>query len=94
MVISADGMLVTSAHVVQASPRGTATFTAGDEVSFEVVGPDRLSDLAVGLDGEPVGDVGELQSLLTERFIGRATTIGFIRDGRLTTCEARCAELR
>ena len=47
VVLSADGMLITSAHVVQGSARGTATFTTGEEVPFEVVGTDRLSDLAV-----------------------------------------------
>ena len=47
VVLSADGMLVTSAHVVAGSARGTATFASGEEVPFEVVGTDRLSDLAV-----------------------------------------------
>jgi S1-C subfamily serine protease len=53
----------------------------------------RPRDVIVSLDGEPVGDVGELQSLLTERFIGRPLTVGYIRDGRLATCTATCAEL-
>jgi S1-C subfamily serine protease len=47
----------------------------------------------VSVDGEPVGDVGELQSLLTERFIGRPVAIGFVRDGRLTTSQVSCVEL-
>jgi S1-C subfamily serine protease len=67
VVISADGMLVTSAHVVEALPRGTATFTTGDEVPFEVVGMDRLSDLAVvraagdGYRPARLGDASRLQ---------------------------------
>jgi S1-C subfamily serine protease len=54
----------------------------------------RPRDVVVSLDGEPVADVGGLQSLLTERFIGRQASIGFVRDGRLETCQARCVELR
>jgi S1-C subfamily serine protease len=53
----------------------------------------RPRDLIVSVDGEPVGDVGELQSLLTERFIGRPVAIGFVRDGRLTTSQVSCVEL-
>ena len=47
VVISADGLAVTSAHVVSSASRGTASFTNGEEVPFEVVGSDRSSDLAV-----------------------------------------------
>ena len=39
--------LVTSAHVVAGSDRGTAAFVDGAELDFEVVGRDPLSDLAV-----------------------------------------------
>ena len=42
-----DGYLVTNAHVVAGAERGTATFVDGDELAFEVVGRDPLSDLAV-----------------------------------------------
>jgi S1-C subfamily serine protease len=42
-----DGFLVTNAHVIAGAERGTATFVDGDEESFEVVGRDPLSDLAV-----------------------------------------------
>ena len=47
VVISGDGLLVTSAHVVGPATSGTATFANGEEVAFELVGSDRLSDLAV-----------------------------------------------
>jgi S1-C subfamily serine protease len=53
----------------------------------------RPRDVIVRVDGEPVGDVGELQSLLTERFIGRPVAIGFVRDGRLATSQVSCVEL-
>lgn len=42
-----DGFLLTSAHVVTNANGGTATFSDGTEVRFDVVGTDRLSDLAV-----------------------------------------------
>ena len=48
IVLTPDGFLLTSAHVV-AGPgtRGRASFVDGRETSFEVVGRDPLSDLAV-----------------------------------------------
>jgi len=47
VAIEPVGHLVTSAHVVAGSDRGTATFVDGAELDFEVVGRDPLSDLAV-----------------------------------------------
>jgi S1-C subfamily serine protease len=47
VVITADGFLVTSAHVVAGGGRGQASFADGRELDFDVVGADRLSDLAV-----------------------------------------------
>ncbi|MDX6676168.1 MAG: hypothetical protein QOE31_220 [Solirubrobacteraceae bacterium] len=47
-VLAPDGFLVTSAHVVEGSSAGgVASFVDGRELSFEVVGSDPLSDLAV-----------------------------------------------
>ncbi len=62
-----DGFLVTNAHVVAGAERGTATFVDGDELPFEVVGRDPLSDLAVvrATSGElaaaPFGDAARLR---------------------------------
>jgi S1-C subfamily serine protease len=62
-----DGFLVTNAHVVAGAERGTATFVDGDELGFEVVGRDPLSDLAVvraagnGLTAAPFGDAARLR---------------------------------
>jgi S1-C subfamily serine protease len=62
-----DGFLVTNAHVVAGSERGTATFVDGDELAFEVVGRDPLSDLAVvrasgsELVAAPFGDAARLR---------------------------------
>jgi S1-C subfamily serine protease len=47
VAIEPIGHLVTSAHVVAGSDSGTATFVDGDELAFQVVGRDALSDLAV-----------------------------------------------
>ena len=48
VVISPDGFLVTSAHVVAAGRgRGRASFVDGRELDFSVVGADPLSDLAL-----------------------------------------------
>ncbi len=62
-----DGFLVTNAHVVAGAERGTATFVDGDELGFEVVGRDPLSDLAVvrasgsDLRPAPLGDAARLR---------------------------------
>jgi S1-C subfamily serine protease len=49
VVLTPDGFLLTSAHVVSGrSPRrGHATFVDGREFSFDIVGTDPLSDLAL-----------------------------------------------
>ncbi|HUO74798.1 MAG TPA: trypsin-like peptidase domain-containing protein [Solirubrobacteraceae bacterium] len=48
VALTPDGFLVTSAHVVAGPGRtGRAAFVDGRELSFRVVGIDRLSDLAV-----------------------------------------------
>src|SRR4051812_6421228 len=62
-----DGYLVTNAHVVAGADRGTATFVDGEEIGFEVVGRDPLSDLAVvraasgSLIPAPFGDAARLR---------------------------------
>ncbi len=67
VVITPDGFLVTSAHVVAGSRRGQATLVEGDEFDFEVVGADVLSDLAViraqarDLPAATLGDADGLQ---------------------------------
>jgi S1-C subfamily serine protease len=48
VVITGDGFMLTSAHVVAASDgRGMASFSDGRELGFELIGADPLSDLAV-----------------------------------------------
>ena len=47
VVFTADGFLLTNAHVVGQATGGTAAFWDGTSVPFQVVGADPLSDLAV-----------------------------------------------
>jgi S1-C subfamily serine protease len=67
VVIAPDGYLLTSAHVVEGSGAGTASFVDGRDLRFSVVGGDPLSDLAVlraeadDLLPARLGDAAELQ---------------------------------
>src|SRR4051794_23453216 len=47
VVVSADGLLLTNAHVVGQAAAGRAVFSDGSEADVDVVGADPLSDLAV-----------------------------------------------
>jgi len=47
VVITPDGFLLTSAHVVARARGGNASFADGRDLRFDVVGADPLSDLAV-----------------------------------------------
>jgi S1-C subfamily serine protease len=68
VVLTPDGFLLTSAHVVgRSATRGRATFADGREERFEVVGRDPLSDLALlraeggALAAAELGDAEELR---------------------------------
>jgi serine protease Do len=67
VVITPDGFLVTSAHVVEGSGSGSASFVDGREMRFSVIGADPLSDIAVlradaeDLAPAQLGDASELQ---------------------------------
>jgi serine protease Do len=66
VVITPDGFLLTSAHVVARSRGGNATFADGRDLGFEVVGADPLSDLAVlRIAGAelPAAELGDADSL-------------------------------
>src|SRR2546421_7136172 len=66
VAITADGFMLTSAHVVGRARRGDATLTDGREIAFEVVGADPLSDLAVLRGDAPElvpAELGEAESL-------------------------------
>jgi S1-C subfamily serine protease len=66
VAITADGFLLTSAHVVESARRISVAFTDGSELSASVAGRDPLSDLAVlRADGElrpaELGDADRLR---------------------------------
>jgi len=67
VAISSDGFLVTSAHVIEGSRRGVASFADGHEIDVSLVGSDPLSDLAVlradggDLAPAPLGDASALR---------------------------------
>jgi serine protease Do len=67
VVVTNDGFIVTSAHVVASTRRVTAAFVDGSELRAEVVGADPLSDLAVlraesgGLHPAELGDATSLR---------------------------------
>ncbi|TMC52148.1 MAG: PDZ domain-containing protein [Chloroflexi bacterium] len=67
VVITPDGFLVTSAHVVAAGGAASASFIDGSEFDVDVVGADPLSDLAVararadGLQPARVGNADQLR---------------------------------
>jgi S1-C subfamily serine protease len=67
VALSPDGLLITSAHVVEGTTRGVAAFADGGEYEMEVVGSDALSDLALvraraaGLKTIEVGDADHLR---------------------------------
>jgi serine protease Do len=67
VVITPDGFMLTSAHVVaRTEGRGRASFVDGRELEFEVVGSDPLSDLAVlRADGRDLvaGELGDAERL-------------------------------
>ena len=66
VVITPDGFTLTSAHVVGGTDRGSASFVDGREVGFDVIGRDRLSDLAVLRlqgDGFVAAELGDASAL-------------------------------
>ncbi len=66
-VMSDDGLLLTSAHVVRDARKAVAQFADGSETTVDVIGKDPLSDLAVLRARDdvpppiPLGDASRLQ---------------------------------
>jgi S1-C subfamily serine protease len=64
--VTADGLLLTSAHVVEGVSGGGVVAADGEEAPFDVVGSDRLSDLAVlrtRRDLAPPAELGDADGL-------------------------------
>src|ERR1700728_167233 len=72
VVFTADGFLLTNAHVVGQAGGGTAAFSDGTTAPFQVVGADPLSDLAVlratGDVPEPA-ELGEADELVVGQLV-------------------------
>ena len=72
VVFTADGFLLTNAHVVGQASGGTAAFWDGTSVPFQVVGADPLSDLAVVRatgDTPPPAVLGEADDLVVGQLV-------------------------
>ena len=72
VVFTADGFLLTNAHVVGHSPGGTAAFSDGTTTPFQVVGADPLSDLAVlraSGDTPDPAELGEADRLVVGQLV-------------------------
>jgi S1-C subfamily serine protease len=87
VALTPDGFLLTSAHVVSRSAkRGRASFTDGRQDTFEVVGRDPLSDLAVlrtGGGGLTAAELGDADSLrVGQLVVAMGNPNGF--DGSVT----------
>jgi S1-C subfamily serine protease len=72
VVFTDEGLLLTNAHVVGGSGDGTVSFADGGECRFDVVGADRLSDLAVIAARGPAAGaavLGEADSLVVGQLV-------------------------
>jgi S1-C subfamily serine protease len=72
VVLTADGFLLTNAHVVGRARAGTALFSDGSSASFTVIGADPLSDLAVLRAGGPTpppASMGEADDLVVGQLV-------------------------
>jgi S1-C subfamily serine protease len=66
VLVTPDGFLLTSAHVVGEAAGGSATFSDGRELGFGIVGCDALSDMAVirvPSSDLPSAELGDADSL-------------------------------
>jgi len=68
VVLTPDGFLLTSAHVVERADGAVAVFTDGRELEVEIIGTDALSDLAVlrttgSSDALPAATLGDADRL-------------------------------
>ncbi|AQZ61530.1 peptidase S1 [[Actinomadura] parvosata subsp. kistnae] len=72
VVFTADGFLLTNAHVVGSARSGTVSFADGSSGEFEVVGRDPLSDLAViraQAATPPPAELGESDALVVGQLV-------------------------
>ena len=81
VVITPDGYLVTSAHVVASGGSASASFIDGTEYDVDIVGADPLSDLAIAraraatLQAVRIGDADQLR--VGQRVVAMGNPLGF-----------------
>ena len=78
VAFTADGFLLTNAHVVGGARDGQAAFADGTATSFTVVGTDPLSDLAVI---RVTSADGSLHQATAERGVAFVKGTDFLLDG-------------
>jgi len=72
IVISPDGFLLTNFHVIENADKITATLSGGDVFDVEVIGFDRISDLALlklGGSNLPFADMGDSDDLIIGEWV-------------------------
>ena len=92
-VLTSDGYLLTSAHVVEGANQATAAFTDGTELTADVVGRDALSDLALlrarSKDVPPPVELGNASSLqVGQLVVALATRWAWPAASRPESCPA------
>src|SRR5919199_1345647 len=89
VVFTADGYVLTNAHVIGSSRSGTAAFADGTSAPFRLVGADPLSDLAVvRVDGPtpPPATLGEASTLkVGQLVVAVGTPLGLAGTVNATT---------
>ncbi|NOZ07302.1 MAG: trypsin-like serine protease [FCB group bacterium] len=89
VVISSDGYIVTNAHVVEDAYEIIVTFAGGHQAEGELVGTDKLTDIAlIKVDGEdhPYAEMGDSEDLMVgEWAIALGNPLGLFNVGYMPT---------
>ena len=92
-ILTADGMIMTNAHVVDGADEVLVTLTDKREFKAKIIGADKRSDVAVvkieatGLPAVKVGDVSRLKVGEWVMAIGSPFGLENTRDGRHCECQ-------
>ena len=85
VITTADGLILTAAHVVQGADEMTVVFPDGEQVPGKVLGANYSKDIAmvqiIGKGPWPFAGMGASKTLVRRRLGGRARPLGGIRCG-------------